>query len=267
MDHVNKINPFNIGGWWCDEWFCQIFFCTYRYKGLANPDEVAFAASIALQAYFEGRVLVPNDMEKCIEYWYENIAEQTDPIGRKRPVCCEPYTVPLCTCNKIYERTHPARPIPYPENDERITDRLKDVYTEYEIERQQQIYDYTNYRGIVNKSTVCRGFGCRRCYGRKGCCFCFEGCDTCYADNCGPSRRKAGDPAPPLTKDHDIDDEWDASSILLKVIGPPPSNVVIKRWRYDPEKNENYLDIYPPPKTAVPADATITPTALLPQPI
>jgi hypothetical protein len=31
----------------------------------------------------------------------------------------------------------------------------------------------------------------------------------------------------------------------MKVIGPPPPNVVIKRWRWDAEKNEYFLEIYP----------------------
>ena len=79
--------------------------------------------------------------------------------------------------------------------------------------------------------------GCRRCYGRKGVIFCTEGCTNCS--------RKAGDPAPPL-EDHDFDDEHDASTLLMHVLGPPPPNVVIKRGRYDPESQQNVLDVYPP---------------------
>ena len=78
--------------------------------------------------------------------------------------------------------------------------------------------------------------GCRRVFGRKGLIFCTEGC-------CSNCDRKAGEPAPPLAE-HDIDDEMDASSILIKVVGPPPPNVVIKRWRWDPEAGENYLETY-----------------------
>ena len=58
-----------------------------RYNGLADADETAFAAGIALQAYFEGRVFSKDDMDKCIEYWKDNISEMSDPIGRKRSVC------------------------------------------------------------------------------------------------------------------------------------------------------------------------------------
>jgi hypothetical protein len=71
--------------------------------------------------------------------------------------------------------------------------------------------------------------------GRKGVCFCTEGCNHCD--------RKAGDPAPPLDV-HDFDDECDASTILIKVLGPPPANVCIRRWRWDPELQKNVLDEY-----------------------
>jgi len=66
--------------------------------------------------------------------------------------------------------------------------------------------------------------------------FCTEGCTHCD--------RKAGDPAPPFEV-HDFDDNHDASTVLMKVLGPPPPNVVIRRWRWDPEKGENVLDVYP----------------------
>jgi hypothetical protein len=52
---------------------------------MSNPTEFAFASSIALQAYFEGRVLSRHDMDQCLEYWNHHIAERSDPIGRKRP--------------------------------------------------------------------------------------------------------------------------------------------------------------------------------------
>ena len=61
--------------------------CTYRYIGLADADEVAFAAGIALQAYFEGRKITREDMHKCVDYYQQNISERTDPEGRKRNVC------------------------------------------------------------------------------------------------------------------------------------------------------------------------------------
>lgn len=48
-------------GCWCDEWLCRMFcgLCDYHYHGLANPDEVAFASSIAVQAFFEGDPTLP----------------------------------------------------------------------------------------------------------------------------------------------------------------------------------------------------------------
>jgi hypothetical protein len=61
--------------------------CTYRYTGLADADETAFAAGVALQAYYEGRNIVKDDMDKCLGYYRENIAERTDPVGRKRDIC------------------------------------------------------------------------------------------------------------------------------------------------------------------------------------
>ena len=29
----------DCGGWWCDEWLCDMSFCTYKYVGLADADE------------------------------------------------------------------------------------------------------------------------------------------------------------------------------------------------------------------------------------
>ena len=66
---------------------CDICFCTYKYDGIADADETSFAAGIALQAYFEGRTISKDDMDKCLTYWRENISERGDPIGRKRDVC------------------------------------------------------------------------------------------------------------------------------------------------------------------------------------
>jgi hypothetical protein len=77
----------DCGGWWCDEWVCDVCFCSFRYFGIADPEETAFAAGIALQAYFESREITKQDMDKCITYWRENISEMGDPIGRKRDVC------------------------------------------------------------------------------------------------------------------------------------------------------------------------------------
>ena len=78
--------------------------------------------------------------------------------------------------------------------------------------------------------------GCRRVFGRRGVIFCTEGCNN--------FDRKAGEPAPPF-ESHDVDEYYDASSVLIKVLGPPPPNVVIRRWRWDPEKGENVLETFP----------------------
>ncbi|GAX15728.1 hypothetical protein FisN_3Hh203 [Fistulifera solaris] len=223
----------DCGGWWCDEWLCLYCCCTYKYRGLAHPDETAFASSIALQAFFEGRNLSKEDMDKCIAYWRDNISEQTDPSRRKRPVCCEPLCAPCCTLSCIQRLTHPKRNIPYKGDD--VTDELEEVYRRYNAEAESQIQYYNSFYAPVRLSTFCRAWGCRRVCGRKGVCFCTEGCNHCD--------RKAGDPAPPLDV-HDFDDECDASTILIKVLGPPPANVCIRRWRWDPELQKNVLDEY-----------------------
>jgi hypothetical protein len=107
----------------CCRRICQSSFCTYRYYGLADADEVTFASSIALQAYFEGRPITAQDMEKCIAFWNENISEQTDPVGRKRKVCCEPYYIPCLDGTTFYKCIHHKRNIPY----EDASDETKEV--------------------------------------------------------------------------------------------------------------------------------------------
>ena len=208
-------------------------FCTYQYGNLAYPDEVSFAASIALQAYFEGRHISRDDVDRCIQYWKDNIALRTNPLGRKRSVCCEPFIVPLPMGSKCYQFSHPEREIPY--GDDKVTEELKEIYEKYSKERLQQLEAYEKFVGPVHYSTLCRASGCRRFWGRRGFCFCTEGCHF---------GRKAGEPAPPFDE-HDFDDEWDASTVLIKVAGPPPPNVVIRRWRWDPEKGTNYLETFP----------------------
>lgn len=123
--------PLWHGGWWCDEWLCALSFCSFRYSGMVNADETAFAASIALQAYFEGRVITKADMDKCIEYWQNNISEQTDPVGRKRDVCCEPFECPIPTGQRLYGCCHQARLVPFRDDDDRNTEEIRAVRTRY----------------------------------------------------------------------------------------------------------------------------------------
>lgn len=113
----------------------------------------------------------------------------------------------------------------------------RQVYANYNDECTKQVKAYDEFHGPVRRSTVCRMAGCRRFSGRKGFIFCSEGCTDCD--------RKAGEPAPALEV-QDFDDDHDASSLLMKILGPPPPNVVIRRWRWDPEANVNMLEIYPP---------------------
>lgn len=216
---------------------CKLMCCVYAYDGIAEPEETAFACSIALQAFFEGRTLTKEDMDKCIAFWKENISELEDPIGRKRPVCCEPIYVPCCDAVGCYKAVHPKRTVPYAGDG--VTDKLVEAYDKYAAERKKQVRRYKNARGPLRNSTLCRTMGCRRVFGRKGFCFCTEGCNHCD--------RKAGEPAPPMEV-VDLDDYFDASTVLIKVLGPPPSHVVIKRWRYDPERGEQVLEVYPEEK-------------------
>ena len=111
------------------------------------------------------------------------------------------------------------------------------VYETYEKQRLKQAEIYENFTGPVRYSTLCRALGCRRVFGRGGLIFCTEGCTDC-------SRKGRGEPAPPF-EEHDFDDDWDATTVLIKVLGPPPPNVLIRRWRWDLEANENVLETYP----------------------
>ena len=97
--------------------------------GLADADECAFACSIALQAFFENRNITREDMDKCLEYYRESIAEITDPEGRKRDVCCEPFGIPCLPSWKIpYERCcHMERTVPFADNDPRNTTEVREV--------------------------------------------------------------------------------------------------------------------------------------------
>ena len=119
--------PLWHGGWWCDEWICDMCFCSYRYDGMANGDEVAIVSSIVLQAYFEGRKITKEDVDKCIEYWRNNISEQSDPEGRKRKVMCEPHYVPCPTMKLFYKCCHFKRTVPYGDEDERSTKETRAV--------------------------------------------------------------------------------------------------------------------------------------------
>ena len=138
--------------------------CTYRYEGLSDADETAFAAGIALQAYYEGRVITPDDMQKCIRYWKVNISEMEDPVGRKRDVCCEPFCIPCCTCLPCYQCTHHHRNNPF---DDEEDPECTAVYNKYVQLREKQIHNYKTFIGPVRNSTLCRAAGCKRVFGRS----------------------------------------------------------------------------------------------------
>lgn len=87
--------------------------------------------------------------------------------------------------------------------------------------------------------SLCQLCGCRRVFGRRGFIFCTEGCTGCT--------HKAGDPAPPGFGDGD--DRFDASTVLMEVLGPPPPNVSIRRWRWDSVAEKHVLEDFPPQLT------------------
>jgi len=212
--------------------------CTYRYDGIADADETAFASGVALQAYYEGRVITKDDMEKCIQYWKENVSEMEDPISKKRDVCCEPFCIPCCTCALCYEFVcNPPRKNPLNEDDPECTAEWLEIYNQHSELRKKQLHNYKTFFGPVRNGTVCRAAGCRRVLGRRGLIFCTEGC--CDDPNSSCSMKKQGDPAPPFST-RDIDDEHDASVVLQRVLGDPPLNVAYRRWQWD---DENQLDM------------------------
>ena len=228
------------GGWWCDEWICDMCFCSYRYNSMADGDEAAFASSIALQAYFEGRTITKQDMDKCIEYFRQDISEQRNPERLKRRVMCEPYRIPCPTATVCYKCCHLKRNMPYKDDDERNTRELRAAYDQYNEQCETQKKVYMEFTAPVRRSTVCQALGCRRVFGRKGLFFCTEGCsDFCWLKN-----KKPGDPAHPF-EHRDLDDDNDASLVLRRVLGDPPATVKYTRWMYDEEKNENVLFTYP----------------------
>mmetsp|Transcript_55193 Transcript_55193/g.66447 ORF Transcript_55193/g.66447 Transcript_55193/m.66447 type:complete len:274 (+) Transcript_55193:807-1628(+) len=206
-----------------------MLFCTYKYNGLADADETAFAASIALQAYFETRTITKEDVDKCIEYWRENVSERTAPLERRRRACCEPFRLPIPTCRRLQEYVcHCKRTIPY-KDEEKITEELEEAYKLYDEARLKQIDEYKTFYGPYRYNDLCKACGCRRLFGRRGLIFCTEGCD---ANICS---YKKGDPAPPFSHPDDIDDANDASRILQTVLGDPPSLILIQRQEIDPE--------------------------------
>ena len=127
---------------WLQNRLCSICFCSYLYGGLAYPDEVAFACSIALQAYFEGRTISREDMDKCVQYWRENIDELADPEKLKRDVCCEPFCVPCCDAAPCQSFTHPKRTIPYA--DEHCSDQTREVSGSLPSWRALPCYSFLN---------------------------------------------------------------------------------------------------------------------------
>lgn len=216
-------------------------FCSYRYTGFADADEAAFASSIALQAYFEGREITKEDVDRCIDYWRNNISERVDPVGRKRSVMCEPFYLPFPTVELPYRFCcHFKRSVPYGDEDERNTKEIRAVYDKYNELCEKQNRVYATFTGPQRKSTVCQALGCRRVFGRRGLIFCTEECSNL----CWLCKRKSGEPPPPF-EHRDLDDDNDASIVLRKVLGEPPANVVYTRWVYDEEKNENVLVTYP----------------------
>ncbi|CAB9527964.1 expressed unknown protein [Seminavis robusta] len=235
---------YSCDGWWCDEWLCDMMCCTFRYNGLADGDETAFASNLALQAYYEGRHITPTQMEQCLDYWRNHISEMGDPIHRQRPVLCEESGCSMRSCiptGKIYQRICQCERR-VPEHFER-TPEIVEVYDKYETLRRRQTDRYLTFKEPVYHSTVCRSLGCRRCFGRKGVIFCTEGCccenkdhtmGRCYKHL---PKDQVDDPFAPYIHT-DWDDDNSAAKVLQIVLGNPPRNVVYRKWQFDPDTKQ-----------------------------
>lgn len=227
--------PLWHGGWWCDEWPCDMFFCTFRYTGLADGDEVAFASNIALQAYFEGRKITRLDMDKCLAYWREHISEYHNPVDRKRPVMCEPFYIPCIPSSCVYRSLCQCRrQLPNRYTNATDTQQIQEVYDQYEQHRQRQIQRWVQFKHPARHSTICQILACQRLFGRKGLLFCTEGCCDSPPIGCCYRQlgRKPGDPFPP-SPNSDWDEEHNAARVLQAVLGNPPRNVVYEEWQWD----------------------------------
>ena len=77
-------------------------------------------------------------MDRCIEYWKVNISEMSDPVARKRAVCCEPScSIPLCTGSWCYENvTNVVRENPF--GVDYCTEEWMEVYTQHVELREKQ---------------------------------------------------------------------------------------------------------------------------------
>ena len=121
------------------------------------------------------------------------------------------------------------------------------MYANYERLRVRQLERYETFKHPVRLSTVCQALGCRRAFGRKGCCFCTEGCNDNHALGCcyqNLERSKKDDPFPPHPYP-DIDDDNDAARILQTVLGNPPENVLYRRWEFDRATGKYAVEQYP----------------------
>lgn len=232
-------------GWWCDEWCCDMLCCSYRYHGLANGDEVAAASNLALQAYYEGRPITRADMDAALDYWRQNVSEEHSPKERKRPVVCEDKCCIPCCCtgSLCYTKVYQCRRKIPPHLE--ATPEIRQVYDNYETLRKRQIRRYREFKAPLQLSTCCKALGCQRCCGRKGVCFCTEGCHPqttvgcCYGHVKNDGRQ---DPFPPSVH-QDWDDDNDAARIWETVCGNPPPNVEYKRWTYDEANSEYRVEI------------------------
>lgn len=218
----------DCGGCWCEEWVCNYCGCLFVYHGLADPDEAAFASNIALQAYFEGRKLTIQEMNKCVEYFKDLIAPKPPPPHNLRGttflfrflLAIFDFIRSVLKGEIFYRMTHPVRKNPFvPPTSE--TTRVYDLHTEDRVAdldrfHNKQMHDYS----------VPKCLGCDRWFGRRGVCFCTEDITNCFTHK---KKTVAPPHETPLAYDQG---EYSAADILRRVVGPPPKENVHRTGPY-----------------------------------
>lgn len=206
----------------------------YIYHGLADPDEASFASNIALQAYFEGRKLTHEEMNKCVQYYQEHIVPKPPPPRDLRKtswlfrflLAVLDFVRSVLKGEVVYRMTHPVRNPPY----KSPTPETNRVYELYAQDREKDLNRFYNMQ--MHDYIPPRSCGCDRWFGRKGVFFCTEDIDKCFT-------HKKKSVAPPLETPFAYDlGEYSAADVLRRVVGPPPAEVVHRCGPYAPDADQ-----------------------------